>query len=55
MRQRITAGSYELHIEGAAIVAVKIDGVSHEYSTMEGVKEDVVQFIFEFKESSSSL
>jgi len=36
-------------IEGAAIVAVKIDGVSHEYSTMEGVKEDVVQFILNLK------
>ena len=36
-------------IEGAAIVAVKIDGVSHEYSTMEGVKEDAVQFILNLK------
>lgn len=36
-------------IEGSAIVAVKIEGVSHEYSTMEGVKEDVVQFILNLK------
>jgi len=32
-------------LEGAAINAVKIKGVSHEFSTIEGVKEDVVQKI----------
>ena len=29
-------------IPGAAITHVKIDGVQHEFSTIEGVKEDVV-------------
>ncbi len=36
-------------LEGAAINAVKIKGVSHEFSTIEGVKEDVVQIILNLK------
>jgi len=36
-------------IEGAAIVAVSIDGISHEYDTIEGVREDVVQIILNLK------
>ncbi|HOL21673.1 MAG TPA: DNA-directed RNA polymerase subunit alpha, partial [bacterium] len=28
-------------IEGVAITAIKIDGVSHEFTTIKGVKEDV--------------
>lgn len=34
---------------GAAVTAVKIDTVSHEFSTIEGVKEDVVQVILNLK------
>jgi len=34
---------------GAAITAVKIDGVTHEFSTIGGVKEDVVEIIMNLK------
>ena len=34
---------------GAAITAVKIKGVDHEFSTMENVKEDVVEIILNLK------
>jgi DNA-directed RNA polymerase subunit alpha len=34
---------------GAAVTAVKIDGVTHEFSTIEGVKEDVVEIILSLK------
>ncbi len=34
---------------GAAVTAVKIEGVSHEFSTIEGVKEDVVEIILNLK------
>ena len=34
---------------GSAIVAVKIDGVMHEFSTIEGVVEDVVAIILNLK------
>lgn len=36
-------------IEGAAITAFKIDGVSHEFSTIAGVKEDVVEIMLNLK------
>ncbi|HSE56919.1 MAG TPA: DNA-directed RNA polymerase subunit alpha [Candidatus Paceibacterota bacterium] len=36
-------------LEGAAITGVKIDGVSHEFSTIEGVKEDVVTILLHLK------
>ena len=36
-------------IQGSAITAVKIDGVSHEFSTMAGVKEDVIGIILNLK------
>ncbi len=32
-------------ISGAAVTAVKIEGISHEFSTIPGVKEDVVEII----------
>lgn len=35
---------------GSAIVAVKIDGVAHEFQTMEGVVEDVTTIILNLKE-----
>ncbi len=36
-------------IPGAAITSVKIEGVSHEFSTMDGVKEDVIAIILNLK------
>lgn len=36
-------------IEGAAITAVKIDGVVHEFTSIEGVKEDVTDIILNLK------
>ena len=36
-------------IPGAAVTAVKIEGVSHEFSTIPGVKEDVLQIIQNLK------
>lgn len=36
-------------LPGAAITAVKIDGVSHEFSTIEGVKEDVITILLNLK------
>ncbi len=36
-------------LPGAAITKVKIEGVSHEFSTMEGVKEDVITILLNIK------
>ncbi len=36
-------------LPGAAITQVKIEGVSHEFSTMEGVKEDVITILLNLK------
>ncbi len=36
-------------LQGAAISSVKIEGVRHQFSTMPGVKEDVVEFIMNLK------
>ena len=36
-------------IPGAAVTSIKIDGVQHEFSTMEGVKEDVIEIILNVK------
>jgi DNA-directed RNA polymerase subunit alpha len=38
-------------LSGAAITAVKIDNVSHEFSTIKGVKEDVVEIILNLKKA----
>ncbi|MDH5378004.1 MAG: DNA-directed RNA polymerase subunit alpha [Gammaproteobacteria bacterium] len=35
---------------GASIVEVEIDGVLHEYSTIEGVQEDVIEILLNLKE-----
>src|SRR5690606_15923298 len=35
---------------GAAVEEVEIDGVVHEYSTMEGVQEDVIEILLNLKE-----
>ena len=36
-------------IEGAGITSVRIDGVKHEYSTLEGVHEDMLKLILNLK------
>lgn len=36
-------------LPGAAVTAAKINGVPHEYSTIKGVKEDVVQILLNLK------
>ncbi len=36
-------------LPGAAVTSVKIDGANHEFSTLEGVKEDVVNIILNLK------
>ena len=36
-------------IPGAAITTVRIEGVQHEFSTVDGVVEDVVDFILNLK------
>lgn len=36
-------------LPGAAITSVKIDGVSHEFSTLQGVKEDVIMILLNLK------
>lgn len=37
-------------LEGYAIVAIKIPGIRHEFSTIEGVKEDLVEIILNLKQ-----
>ena len=37
-------------IEGAAITAVKIEGIPHEFSTIEGVVEDITRLILNIKQ-----
>ena len=37
-------------IPGAAVTSIRIDGVQHEFSTIEGVKEDVAQIILNIKQ-----
>ena len=36
-------------LEGAAITSIRIDGVSHEFSSIKGVREDVVDMILNLK------
>src|SRR6266850_2236928 len=36
-------------LPGAAITSVKIQGVTHEFSSLKGVKEDMVQFLLNLK------
>ncbi|MDJ0626279.1 MAG: DNA-directed RNA polymerase subunit alpha [Candidatus Caenarcaniphilales bacterium] len=37
------------HLEGTAITSAQIEGVTHEFSTMKGVAEDIVEIILNFK------
>ncbi|MEM6997461.1 MAG: DNA-directed RNA polymerase subunit alpha [Patescibacteria group bacterium] len=36
-------------ISGAAVIAFKVDGASHEFTTLKGVKEDVVEIMLNLK------
>lgn len=36
-------------IKGAAISSVKIDGVSHQFSKLAGLKEDIIEFLLQIK------
>lgn len=36
-------------LEGAAVTSVKIEGVKHQFSTLEGLKEDIVDFVLNLK------
>jgi DNA-directed RNA polymerase subunit alpha len=38
-------------LPGASVVSIKIDGVSHEFATMDGVKEDVIAIILNLKKT----
>ncbi len=40
---------------GAAVTEVEIDGVLHEYTTVEGVQEDVIEILLNLKDLSISL
>lgn len=42
-------------IPGAAVTSVKINGVKHEYATMEGLQEDVLMMILKLKDLSIKL
>jgi len=37
-------------LEGSAVTAVRIEGVQHEFSAIEGVKEDVTDIVLRFKQ-----
>jgi len=37
-------------LPGAAVTSVRIEGVEHEFSTIEGMKEDVTEFLLNLKE-----
>lgn len=37
-------------LSGAAITSVRIEGVEHEFSTLEGMKEDITEFLLNLKE-----
>lgn len=39
-------------LPGVAVTSVKIDGILHEFSTIEGVKEDVTEIILNTRASS---
>ena len=37
-------------IPGAAITSIKIDGVQHEFTSIDGVKEDLTEIVLNLKE-----
>ena len=38
------------YLPGAAVTAVQIDGVTHQFSTLEGMKEDIIEFVLNLKQ-----
>lgn len=36
-------------LPGAAVVEVEIEGVEHEYSTLEGLQQDIVELLLNLK------
>jgi DNA-directed RNA polymerase subunit alpha len=42
-------------LPGVAVASIKVDGVLHEFSTIQGVKEDLVEIILNLKELSLSM
>ena len=40
---------------GAAVTDVSIDGISHEYSTIEGIREDVINILLNIKDMPINL
>ncbi len=42
-------------LPGVAVISVKIDGIQHEFSTVEGVKEDVTEIILNIKGLNAKL
>jgi DNA-directed RNA polymerase subunit alpha len=42
-------------LQGAAVTAVQIDGVVHEFSSLEGVREDVVDIVLNIKQLALSM
>jgi len=38
-------------LPGASVTSIKIDGISHEFSTIEGIKEDVIMMILNLKKA----
>ncbi len=42
-------------LKGAAVTKVKIEGVKHQFSTLPGLKEDIVQFLMNIKKIRFSL
>ena len=44
-----------LSLPGAAVVEVEIEGVEHEYSTLEGLQQDIVELLLNLKGLSIKL
>ena len=42
-------------LPGVAVTSIKIDGVVHEFSTIEGVKEDVTEIVLNVKGITAKL
>ena len=38
------------YLPGAAVTAVQIDGVTHQFSTLSGMKEDIIEFVLNLKQ-----
>ena len=42
-------------LPGAAVTEIKVKGVTHEFSTLPGLKEDIVELALNFKKLRSSI